>query len=231
MQPYFFPYLGYWQLLNYVDRFVVYDDVNYIKGGWVNRNRILINGDPRYLTVPIIGASQNKMICDLEMDTSAPWRRKMLKSIEGAYCKSPSFDEVYPVLHEVISYDCGHLATFLENQLDAIAKLLGITTELRVASGCYEKAGLAGEERIVDICLAEGATTYINPEGGMHLYHYKSFYGAGVSLQFLKMNSISYEQNSKEFQPNLSIIDLLMSLGSVGVQQLLEDFTLIVSAD
>ena len=105
MQPYFFPYVGYWQLLNAVDRFVVYDDVNYIKGGWINRNRILINGKPSYITIPLNRASPNNLICDLTLQTSPVWRRKMIKSIENTYRKAPYFDEIFPTIEKSINYE------------------------------------------------------------------------------------------------------------------------------
>ena len=98
MQPYFFPYLGYWQLMNIVDKFVIYDDVNYIKRGWINRNRILVEGKPFYIHVPVMKASQNKIINEMEVFVDSSLRKKELKTIELAYKKAPFFDSVYPLI-------------------------------------------------------------------------------------------------------------------------------------
>jgi hypothetical protein len=227
MQPYFFPYLGYWQLLNYVDRFVIYDDVNYIKGGWINRNRILINEEPHFITVPLRGASQNKLICEINIDESAFWRTKMLKSIENAYRKSPFFSEVFPVLEQIIRHEGEDLASFLKQQLQLLAEFLGIGTEVMGSSRIYANNRLSGQDRIIDICRQEHASVYINPEGGLALYSSSEFSLAGLPLQFLKSNSRSYVQRAPSFVSNLSVVDALMAVGREGVNALLTDFTLI----
>jgi hypothetical protein len=226
MQPYFFPYLGYWQLMNIVDRFVIYDDVNYIKGGWVNRNRILINGEPRYLTVPLSGASPNKRICDLSIDDSGNWRGKVLKSIEGAYSKSQWFVEVFPVLEDIIRYDERGLADYLKYQLVRLAEFLCIDTALVGSSRYYLNTGLSGQSRVIDICRQENADVYLNAEGGMALYDKNAFSEAGLALQFIKMIPTEYAQRAAAFVPNLSIVDVLMAVGKGGVRELLADFSL-----
>lgn len=229
MQPYFFPYLGYWQLMNIVDRFVIYDDVNYIKRGWINRNRILINGEPRYLTVPVSNASQNKRICDLTIDDSGNWRGKVLKSIEGAYRKSPWFDEVFPVLQDIVQYNERGLADYLRYQLFRLAEFLGIGTVLIGSSRQYANADLSGQARILDICRRENADAYLNAEGGMALYDSSAFIEVGLSLQFIRMNPKEYAQRAATFVPNLSIVDVLMAIGSGRVRESLADFSLIES--
>jgi hypothetical protein len=227
MQPYFCPYLGYWQLLNAADRFVIYDDVNYIKRGWINRNRILINGEPRYLTVPISDASQNKRICDLKIDDSGNWRGKLVKSIEGAYKKSPWFTEVFPVLEDIIGCDEHGLADYLRYQLFRLAEFLCIDTVVVDTSRSYTNSGLAGQARIIDICRRENADVYLNPEGGVALYDGNAFREAGISLRFIKMRPIEYAQRSAAFVPNLSIVDVLMAIGPAEVRNLLAEFSLI----
>lgn len=229
MQPYFLPYLGYWQLLNYVDRFVIYEDVNYIKRGWINRNRILINGEPHYLTVPIRDASQNSLISELSINEAGDWRNKMLRSIDCAYRKSPFFAEVFPVLQEIVQHDCGDLAKFLAHQLLRLSEFIGIDTELVASNGRYGNRELSGQDRLIDICQRELASIYVNAEGGMTLYDVGDFSAAGISLQFLKMNPITYIQRASEFLPNLSIVDVLMALGRDGVEEKITDFALIGS--
>jgi hypothetical protein len=226
MQPYFFPYIGYWQLIYAVDRFVIYDDVNFIKKGWINRNRILINGEPGYITIPLVGASQNKRICDIEMQTSAHWRNKMLKSIEFNYRKSPFFDEIFGEINRLISNPATNLAQFLAQSLEDIATLLGISTEFVRSSRDYGNSSLRGQDRILDICDREGATSYINAPGGQALYDTASFANANIDLCFSSGRISPYPQRAGEFVPNLSIIDALMEVGVSGVCERLREFDL-----
>ena len=227
MQPYFFPYVGYWQLLNAVDRFVIYDDVNYIKGGWINRNRILINGKPSYITVPLYQASPNKRVCDISLQSSPVWQGKMTKSIENAYRKSPFFAETFPIIEMMICYETESLADFLAQHLKALAGFLDIKTEFVMSSSLCQNNNLTGQDRILDICKREGATTYINPQGGQTLYGTEAFHNAGIDLRFIVMRPKPYKQRTFGFIPYLSIIDALMEIGSEGVKQYFEEFDLI----
>ena len=230
MQPYFFPYIGYWQLIHAVDRFVIYDDVNYIKGGWVNRNRILINGKPRYITVPLHQASPNKKICDTSLQHSSIWRDKLVKMLEITYAKAPYYAEVHPLLEELIRSESVSIADYLAHQLQALSIFMGISTAFVVTSRCYENDYLSGQERLIDICTREGATAYINLQGGQSLYNFDSFRNAGIDLRFILMRQIPYRQRAEGFLPDLSIIDALMEIGPVGIMQHLDSFDLISSA-
>lgn len=227
MQPYFFPYLGYWQLLNFVDRFVFYDDVNYIKRGWINRNRILHSGGPGYITVPVRNASQNRAICELSIDESGEWRDKMLRSISNTYRGSPFYAEVFPVVEEIINHRNNNLAGLLKHQVASMASFLEIGTALVDTSRDYGNSSLSGQHRIVDICKQEKAETYVNPEGGVALYDKRIFEAEGISLRFLKTNPICYRQRLADFFPNLSIIDVLMETGREGCTRLLQEFRLV----
>jgi len=230
MQPYFFPYIGYWQLIHAVDRFVIYDDVNYIKSGWVNRNRILINGVSAYITVPLHQASPNKKICDTSLQSSSIWRDKLVKMLEITYAKAPYYVEVYPLLEKLIRNEAINLADYLAHQLQALSIFMGISTAFVVTSRCYENDYLSGQGRLIDICTREGATTYINPQGGQSLYNFDSFRNAEIDLQFILMRQIPYRQRAAGFIPHLSIIDTLMEVGPVGIRQHLDSFDLITSA-
>ena len=148
MQPYFFPYIGYWQLIHAVDRFVIYDDVNYIKGGWVNRNRILINGEPAYITVPLCQSSPYKSICEIALQPSLLWRNKLVKMVEITYRKSPCFIEVFPIIEKMIRYESDNLSDYLAHQLQTLAVFMGIKTEFIVTSRCYGNNGLSRQERV-----------------------------------------------------------------------------------
>jgi len=227
MQPYFFPYLGYWQLLGSVDRFVIYDDVNYIKGGWINRNRILINGKPSYITAPLYQASYNKRICDVSLQSSPVWRKKMVKSIENAYRKAPFFSEVFPIIEKTICYKTENLADFLAYHLKAMAVFLGINTEFVKTSRCYKNHDLTGQDRILDICKREGANEYINLQGGQALYDAEAFRRLGIDLCFMVMQHAPYAQRAAGFTRCLSLIDALMENGPYGVAQQLDKFDLV----
>ena len=210
MQPYFFPYIGYWQLIHASDRFVILDDVNHIVRGWVNRNRLLINGQPTYITVPLQHASQNKKICDTKLVPSRAWRDKMTKTIENTYRKAPYFDEVFPLIERLIRYPSEFLADYLAYQLQTLSKFLGISTDFVATSRAYGNNEITGQKRIIDICKREGATVYINPHGGQKLYDADAFFSAGIDLRFVFTRPLNYRQFSPEFTPDLSIIDVMM---------------------
>jgi WbqC-like protein len=227
MQPYFFPYIGYWQLIHAVDRFVIYDDVNFIKRGWVNRNRILINGQPTHITASIVKASQNKRICDLSLDPWPVWKNKMIKSIEMAYRKAPYFSEVYPLIKKLVHQETDNLSTYLSSQLKVIASFMGINAEFVVASRSYEDNDLSGQARILDICKREGATTYINLQGGQALYERTLFTQCGIDLKFLIPSNVEYTQFGSVCVPWLSIIDVMMFNSQDQLRTLLNKYELV----
>ena len=230
MQPYFFPYIGYWQLIHAVDRFVIYDDVNYIKGGWINRNRILINGKPTFITVPLHQSSSFKRICYTTLQPSHVWRDKLVKMVEVTYRKAKYFGDVFPVVEELIRHQTDNLSDYLAHQLQALSAFMGINTEFVVTSRCYENNELFGQERLLDICKREGATTYINPQDGQALYDFETFRNAGIILCFISIRPLQYKQRAAGFVPYLSIIDALMEVGPDGMKEHLDAFNLIASA-
>lgn len=234
MQPYFFPYIGYWQLIHAVDKFVIYDDVNYITRGWVNRNRILINGEPAYITVPLIQASQNKLILETMMQSPDAWQNKLVRSVANTYGKATYFNEVFPVVEALIRFETSSLADYLAHQLQTLSRFMGITTEFVVSSRCYGNSELDRQERILDICKREGVTQYINAPGGKALYDTKTFADVGIDLRFIHMQSIAYPQRSvtslgaSNFVPYLSIIDALMEVGANHIKPHLDAFELLI---
>ena len=227
MQPYFFPYIGYWQLIHAVNRFVIYDDVNYIKGGWINRNRILINGEPAYITVPLHQPSSFKRICDTTLQPSSAWRDRQVRMVETTYRKAPSFAVVFPIVERLIRHETNSLPDYLAHQLRTLSAFMGIDTEFVPSSRCYANSNLPGQARILDICSREGATIYINPPGGQELYDPKAFRDFGIDLRFIVMRSFPYRQRSKGFVPYLSIIDALMEIGPVETRRHLDAFDLV----
>lgn len=210
MQPYLFPYIGYFQLMRAVDKFVILDDVTYITGGWINRNRILVNGETLLFTVPITAASRNKLIQDLEIADQRNWRDKLLKTIALAYKKAPCFETVYPLLERIIRYPSRTLVDYIGHSLLQLHGYLGLKTELVKTSRDYRNQDLKGQARILDICRRENAREYINAPGGAALYSTSGFAEAGISLKFLQPRTIRYRQFGDEFVAWLSIIDVLM---------------------
>lgn len=227
MQPYFVPYIGYWQLMNLVDRYVIYDDVNFIKGGWINRNRILVNGEPKYFNVPMIGSSPNILINEVKVDHNEAIIRKNLRSIEGAYRKAPYYEVVYPMLEDILWCEEENIAKYLEHSFRVISEYLEIQTELLMSSDLDKDNTLKGQDKVLDICRQLHATKYYNAIGGQELYSYEVFKGHGIQLHFVKTQNISYKQFENEFQPNLSIIDVMMFNPKNKVKEYLESYMLI----
>lgn len=221
MQPYFFPYLGYWQLMNSVNRFVVYDDVQYIKRGWINRNRILMGDRPGYITIPLCDASQNRSICELKLARDAVWRTKLLKTIVQNYRRAKHFDESFQIISSVITCPADDLADFLFYQLQNISNAIGISTEIVRTSRTYGNQDLHGQLRVLDICQREHASTYVNAPGGRLLYHAKSFADLNINLRFIEPCLPTYQQCRPGFVAGLSIIDAMMAVGPKGLAPML----------
>ena len=226
MQPYLFPYIGYLQLLNAVDKFVILDDVNFINRGWVNRNRILVNGLPHLFTVPLKDASQNKLIKDLEIVVDEKWKNKFLKTLAYYYKKAPYFNEAFLIVKVVITTETRFLIDWHLKSLDLIKTYLDVDTIYVKASTDYDNRGLKGEDRIIDICIREKADHYINPIGGLELYDSTTFLNKGIKMSFLESNEISYQQFNSEFVPSLSIIDAMMFNSSDNIKNLLKVYVL-----
>lgn len=227
MQPYFVPYIGFWQLLNAVDEYVIYDDVNFIKGGWINRNRILVNGNAQYFNIQMKGASSFKLIKDVEVDMSPVWRSKALSTITMAYKKAPYYAAVYPLLERIILCEETCLSAYVANSIQLISDYLGIKTKIWISSELEQDRTLQAEKRVLDICKRMGASEYYNAIGGQDLYSKEVFAEHGLKLSFLKTNPISYPQFRNEFVPNLSIIDVLMFNSPEEIQIMLGDYTLV----
>ncbi|HAT4284828.1 TPA: WbqC family protein [Clostridium perfringens] len=227
MQPYFLPYIGYWQLLNVVDKYVIYDDVNFIKGGWINRNRMLVNGEPKLFNIQMQGASPNKLINEIEVSNNTVWKKKLLKTIENSYRKAPFYTDVFPIIEEIINYDECNLAKYLANSIKKVCNYLNIETELIVSSTLYKDNSLKAQEKVIEICKELKATEYYNAIGGQELYSYEDFKDVDIKLSFLKSNEIKYKQLKDEFVANLSILDVLMFNSINDVRNFLNQYELI----
>ncbi|MBS5790285.1 WbqC family protein [Fusobacterium sp.] len=227
MQPYLLPYIGYWQLLNAVDKYVIYDDVNYIKGGWINRNRILISKEIKYFTVKLNGASPNKLINEVEVSNDKIYKKKMLKTIEESYKKTPFFNIVFPIIKEIIENEEDNLAKYLKYSIEKICNYLEIKTELLLSSELEKDNSLKGKDKVISICKKLEATEYYNAIGGQELYSFEEFKDNGIELKFLKTEEIKYKQFNNEFISNLSILDVMMFNSKEKTKKFLNSYSLI----
>lgn len=221
MQPYFFPYIGYWQLINSVDKFIILDDVNFIKKGWIHKNNILLHGQAHTIHISIQKASQNKLIRDLTLSSEDDWRSKLISTLRHAYKKAPYFEPVFTMLESIISYPEVNISKYLHHSIVALCEYMGITTTIVPSSTQYDKGSLSGQERIIDICKKENASVYINPIGGTTLYEPQLFEAVNIELSFIQTGLVAYKQFNGDFVPNLSIVDVLMFNSKSEIAELL----------
>lgn len=227
MQPYFFPYIGYWQLMNAVDLYIIYDDVSYIERGWINRNRILINGSPSYIHLPLNKASCNKSIAEIQVKEDSQAIDKCIRSIECAYSRAPYFKDVFPYIVRIMKNKEKRLPYFLYDSFKILKPYLGIKTKLIFSSSLEKNNELRGQDRVLEICTRVGADSIINPIGGIKLYSVPAFYEKGIQLNFLKTEDIKYKQFGSGFQENLSIIDIMMFCSQEKIAHFLNSYSLI----
>lgn len=222
MQPYLFPYLGYFQLIEEVDVFVLLDDVNYIKKGFINRNSILLNKTAHTINLPLQKASQNKKINELYIANDSEQFRKFKSTIHQGYVKSVNYQKIEKLMK--ISED--NIAFYNYSTIIETCDLLSIKTKIIKSSSIFNNVDLKGQDRILDICKQLNASTYINPIGGKELYNHRFFKDQGVELKFLKKNHVTYPQLANEFVDNLSILDVIANNSVEDIKhKLLKEFT------
>lgn len=224
MQPYFLPYIGYFQLIKAVNLFIIYDDVQFIKGGWINRNYILSNGNKLMFNLILNGASANKLINEISVQTD---QNKLLKTIYHSYKKAPYFEFIYPLIENILDFEDKNLAKFIGNSIIHICNYLKINTEIIYSSSMEKNNELKGQEKIIHICKLLNADTYINAIGGQDLYDKESFKKACIDLKFIKNNSTPYTQFKNEFIPWLSILDVMMFNSVEEINKMLDNYELI----
>lgn len=224
MQPYFLPYIGYWQMIRAVDTYVIYDDVNYIKSGWINRNRMLLGGRDFMFNLELRGASPNKLINEIEV---ADNQSKFLRTASQAYAKAPHCKEVMALIEQICSYDKGDLGQFLGNSLIEISAYLGLDTKFIYSSQIEKNNELKAQDKVLHIAQRLGATQYYNAIGGQELYSKADFAAEGIELKFLETLPIQYGQYRNEFVPWLSILDVMMFNSPEHISQMLDKYELI----
>ncbi|MBN1217139.1 MAG: WbqC family protein [Candidatus Lokiarchaeota archaeon] len=244
MQPYFFPYIGYFQLINAVDKYILYDHFNYIKSSWINRNRIIQKkSEIGLITLPLKNKSSFLKIKDIEIDDTKKWKEKTIKTIKINYSKAPYFDIIYPIVKDVIELQTDKLSNINKASIKNICNYLQIKTtidynynnagniENLLFNDNYLESNYSGLEkktaRLIEICKIEKADTYLNSIGGIDLYSKDIFNKHNIQLRFLKTNIIKYKQFTNTFIPNLSIIDVLMFNSPDEIHEMLDDYELI----
>ncbi len=224
MQPYFMPYIGYFQLMKAVDKYVVYDDVNYIKGGWANRNHILINGEKEMFTVTLQKASPNKLFNEIVIGDDF---KKLMKTLQMNYSRAINFDQTMVLMERIISFPNKQLAVFIANSFREILSYLSVETEILMSSEIPKDNSLRGKDKIIQICEILGADTYYNAVGGKNLYDQEEFREHGITLNFVDSLPQVYSQlHTREFVSGLSMIDVLMNNTKDEVNRLLDSFQL-----
>lgn len=227
MQPYIFPYIGYFQLINAVDKFVFYDDVNFIKRGWINRNQILINKNAHLFTIPLIKASQNKLILEIELGIDEKWIATFLATLEFNYKNAPNFDEIFNLIQTIFSKQNRTIADLTIESITTISKYLGLLTQFEKSSISYASSkGMEKADRLIDITKKSNSNTYINPNGGKDLYTKAYFNKQGINLFFIENSILPYSQYKNEFISGLSIIDVLMFNSKENIKHMLTKYTL-----
>lgn len=224
MQPYFMPYIGYWQLMAAVDKYVIFDDVNFIKRGWINRNNILVNGQAHLFSISLREASQNKLINEIEI---ADDFQKLKKTIVMSYKMAPYFVETMDLLNEVFSYEDKNLARFIGHSFEVVTAYLKLSCKFVYSSEIEKNNELKASQKILDICSQLGADVYVNAIGGQKLYDREIFAEKSIGLYFLNPEILPYKQFKNDFVSGLSMIDVMMFNSPEEINLMLDRFSLL----
>lgn len=227
MQPYLFPYIGYFQLINAVEKFIIYDDVTFIKQGWINRNRILGNGKAIMFTVPLRSLSSYTLIKDMKIADYQRWKKRFLKTLHQYYSKACYFENTMALIRRILEMEEIHIGKLASLSIKEVCHWVGIETEIIHSTMAYDNIHLKGQDRILDICAREKTEQYINTIHGKVLYSKEIFDKKGIRLNFLKSKEIVYQQFGNEFMPNLSIIDVIMFNSRESIKEILNEYELV----
>ncbi len=230
MQPYYCPYIGYWQLINAVDDFVVYDNIKYTKRGWINRNRFLQNGKDALFTINLKKDSDFLDIKD-RIISNAFDKKRIFRLFEASYKKAPYFEEAISFLESILFYDETNLFKYIYHSIKEICKFLNIETKLIISSEINIDHNLKSQDKVLAICQNLRAAVYINPIGGLELYSKETFNKQGIELKFIKSKPIEFIQFNNEFIPWLSIIDIMMFNSKEDISKLLNHYEIITIFD
>jgi hypothetical protein len=229
MQPYFLPYIGYWQLIHSVDEFVVYDNIQFTKKGWFNRNRILDGDHDRLFTIPIKKDSDYLNVNERFLsDDSQNEIMRTLRIIQNTYRKAPYYADAYPVVEACFLGTDKNLFSYIYNSIKLMCTYLGIDTKITISSNVdIDHEALKAEQKVLAICKATGTEMYVNAIGGMELYNKEVFMSQGIDLRFIRSKDVTYEQFGNSFVPWLSIIDVIMFNDREKVRQIVDMYELV----
>jgi hypothetical protein len=227
MQPYIFPYVGYFQMIAAVDLFVFYDDVNFIKKGWIHRNRILMNDRDLLFTIPCENVSQNKRINETKIAPEPTEIKKLLATIEMSYKKAPYYSQVMPLVKLALANPPAYIHELAINSVKIFAEYIGLQCQFKSSSGSYDNEDLKKADRLVDICRQEKIVDYINAVGGQEIYTKEYFHDRGIKLSFIKSKPVTYKQFGDNFVPWLSIIDVAMFNDVPAIREFVTQYELI----
>jgi len=229
MQPYFLPYIGYFQLMNAVDQFVVYDNIKFTKRGWFHRNRILVNGTDKMFSIPLKKDSDYLDVAQRELaDSFDKESQKIIRTIEASYRKAPYYKEVMPLVEKCFQRSSGNLFRFIHTSLTLLTQFLEIDTDIIISSSIDIDHTLKSQDKVLAICKSLDADTYINAIGGQDLYTAESFRNKGIELRFIKTKPVKYDQFDNEFVPSLSIIDVMMFNSKEKITEYLNHYYLLI---
>jgi hypothetical protein len=228
MQPYFLPYLGYFQLMSACDNFVVYDNIKFTKKGWIHRNRMLLNGKDELFGIPLKSDSDFLNVDERIIgDNFEKEKGKILGQLRSTYSKAVYYSVAYPVIEDIFNNEERNLFLFILNSIVKIKEYLGIATTLTISSEVEIDHSLKGKYKVIELCKKLGGTTYINPIGGIELYNKDEFMNKGITLQFHKMRPVVYPQLSNTFIPALSILDVMMFNDKAAIGRYLFEYDLL----
>jgi hypothetical protein len=227
MQPYWFPYIGYYQLFHAVDKFIFLDDANFIKKGWINRNRINSSGSESFITIPLAKASINRKINTIDTHDDDRWKKKITNTLVHAYAKAPYYQPVADVVEKSLSNKDDGIVAYASKSVASVLSYLDVPTVEIGYSSEIESTGLKGQDRIIQICENAECTTYINLSGGMSMYNKDDFEKRGIKLSFLSPVLEEYPQKASSFLPGLSILDVLMMNSPSEVRKFLASYQLV----
>jgi len=221
------PYIGYFQLINSVDEFVIYDNIQYTKKGWINRNRVLVNGKDQLITLPIKKDSDYLNVVERELSES--WGKdkgKMLNVIKSSYNKAPYFQETFELISKCLNNTEVNLFKFIYDSIVLINDHLEIKTSIIISSTIDADHTLKSQEKVLSLCKEQNADIYINSIGGVELYDKEIFKQNNIELNFIKSNPVQYTQFNNEFVPWLSIIDVMMFNSKEQIKEYLNNYIL-----
>jgi hypothetical protein len=245
MQPYFFPYIGYFQLINATDKWVIFDDIQYIRHGWVNRNRILhpdLTKEWIYIIIPLQKHSQDNHICDIKILNNQIWKNKIMGQINHYRKNAPFYNETKTIVKQCLNFNGNNLSELNTYCLKEVCKYLDIDLHYQIFSNMDINLGdvdnpddwaleiskkFDSDDWALEISKRLNADEYINPIGGKEIFDKEKFAEAGIKLSFLEPGNIEYEQKRKEFIPNLSIIDVMMFNSKEKIHELLKEYNLV----